>query len=162
MTDQDEADEQLPDNAGVAFPPPLMLLLMFVAGFVLRVVLPLSFLPAQMAWMAGPAIVITAFVFFFWAAVTMRRGGGSIPTGEPTEVILSHGPYRFSRNPIYVSMIALLIGAGIWANGLWCIGFAVVAVFLLSWGVISREEAYLERKFGTEYTAYKSVVRRWL
>ena len=59
-------------------------------------------------------------------------------------------------------MIVLLIGVGIWANSLWFIGFAVIAVFLLSWGVISREEAYLERKFAGDYAAYKSAVRRWL
>ena len=163
MADQDEASKnQLPDHAGVAFHPPLMLISMLVAGFGLRAVLPLSFLPDQMAWMAGATIVVISFAFFFWAAITMRRGGGSIPTGEPTEVILSNGPYRFSRNPIYASMIVLFIGVGIWANSLWFVGFAVVAVFLLSWGVISREEAYLERKFGTTYAAYKSEVRRWL
>lgn len=151
MVNPDEViNDQLPDHAGVAFAPPLMLISMLVVGLGLSVALPLSFLPSQIAWLAGPIIVVLSFVFFFWAVLTMRRGGGSIPTGEPTEVILSNGPYQFSRNPIYVSMITLLIGVGIWANGVWCIGFAVVAVFLLSWGVISREEAYLERKFGTE------------
>ena len=139
-----------------------MLILMLVVGAGLRMVLPLSLLPDQVAWMAGPIIVVMSFAFFFWAVLTMRRGGGSIPTGDPTEVILSNGPYQFSRNPIYASMIALLIGVGVWANSLWFVGFAVVAVFLLSWGVISREEAYLTRKFGEGYTSYKAAVRRWL
>ena len=163
MTDQNEdSNDQLPDHAGVAFHPPVMLILMLVVGFGLRMALPLSFLPGEMVWIAGLTIVVSAFAFFFWAVFTMRQGGGSIPTGKPTDVILSNGPYGFSRNPIYASMIVLLIGVGIWANSLWFIGFAVIAVFLLSWGVISREEAYLERKFTRDYAAYKSAVRRWL
>ena len=162
MADLDEVSDTVPDNAGVAFPPPVMLILMLLTGAGLRMVLPLSLLPDQVAWIAGPIIVFMSFAFFFWAVITMRRGGGSIPTGDPTEVILSNGPYQFSRNPIYASMIALLIGVGAWANSLWFVGFAVVAVFLLSWGVISREEAYLTRKFGEGYTSYKAGVRRWL
>ena len=162
MADQDGTSDTLPDNAGVAFHPPVMLILMLIAGAGLRMALPLSLLPDQVAWIAGPIIVVLSFVFFFWAVLTMRGGGGSIPTGDPTEVILSNGPYQFCRNPIYVSMITLLIGVGVWANRLWFVGFAVVAVFLLSWGVISREEAYLTRKFGEGYTSYKAGVRRWL
>jgi len=59
-------------------------------------------------------------------------------------------------------MIALLLGLGIWVNSLWFVAFAVLSVFLLQCGVISREEAYLERKFGSNYTSYKSQARRWL
>ena len=162
MSDQDTTKDQLPDHAGVVFHPPLMLILMLLVGFGLREALPLSFLTDQIAWTVGPGIVVAAFALFIWAALTMRRGGESIPTGSPTEVILSNGPYGFSRNPIYVSMIALLAGVGIWSNSLWFLGFAVIAVFLLAWGVISREEAYLERKFGEGYAVYKSQVRRWL
>ena len=103
---------------------PVMLILMLVVGFGLRMALPLSFLPGEMVWIAGLTIVVSAFGFFFWAVFTMRQGGGSIPTGKPTDVILSNGPYRFSRNPIYASMIVLVIGVGIWANSLWFIGFA--------------------------------------
>ena len=61
-----------------------------------------------------------------------------------------------------VSMVALLIGVGVRGNTLWLIGLAVLAAYLLWWGVISREEGYLERKFGSDYTSYKSQVRRWL
>ena len=153
---------ELPDHAGVAFPPPVMLISLLIAGFGLRYFIPAVFLPDQIAMAVGPTAVALSLTFFSWAVVTMRRGGGSIPTGEPTDVILSHGPYRFSRNPIYVAMIALLMGTGIWANSLWFVGFAVLAVILLSWGVISREEAYLERKFGDQYSDYKSKVRQWL
>jgi protein-S-isoprenylcysteine O-methyltransferase Ste14 len=72
------------------------------------------------------------------------------------------GPYRLSRNPIYLSMILLQVGVGIWTASLWFFILAAVCVALLTWGVILREERYLTRKFGDEYLSYKSRVRRWI
>ena len=92
----------------------------------------------------------------------MRRGDASIPTNEPTAAIVVRGPFRFSRNPIYLAMLLLQLGVGIWANSLWFFGLASLFVMFLWWGVISREERYLERKFGAEYVSYKAGVRRWL
>ena len=162
----DSSHDAPPDHAGVAFHPPILLVAFLLLGFGLRAIVPLSFAPSfaseQSVTLVGSAIVVMSFAMFFWAIATMRRSGGSIPTGEPTDVIVHAGPYRYSRNPIYVSMVALLLGAGVWGNTLWLIGLAVLAAYLLWWGVISREEGYLERKFGSDYTSYKSQVRRWL
>lgn len=153
---------QGPDHAGVAFHPPIMLGACLLGGFGLRALIPMSFVPRDIPGSVGPVIVVLAFGLFFWAVLTMRRAGASIPTGEPTTIIVRVGPYRYSRNPIYLSMVTLLVGVGTWSNSLWFLILAVVAGLLLSWGVISREEAYLRRKFGSEYESYKSQVRRWL
>ena len=88
-------------------------------------------------------------------------GGASIPTGQPTDYIIAGGPYRFSRNPIYLGMVLLQIRVGDWSNSLGFIGLVALSVVLLNWGVISREERYLARKFGQPYLAYKERVRRW-
>lgn len=161
MVDHDEGPS-LPDNAGVAFHPPVMLLVMILVGFALEQLWPLTIGVGQWSWLIGPIVAASAIVVFIWAVLTMQRGGGSIPTGEPTEAILSSGPYRFSRNPIYLSMVMLLIGIGFWAASFWFLLLAVIAVLLFNWCVISREEIYLERKFDEEYLSYKSRVRRWL
>ena len=158
----DSSRDVPPDHAGVAFHPPILLVVFLLLGFALRAIAPFSFAPEQSVAVIGPIIVVVSFAMFFWAVATMRRSGGSIPTSEPTDLIVHGGPYRYSRNPIYVSMITLLIGVGVWANTLWLIGLAVLAAYLLWWGVISREEGYLEGKFGSDYTSYKSRVRRWL
>ncbi len=92
----------------------------------------------------------------------MRSVGASIPTSKSTDVIVVRGPYRFSRNPIYLAMVFLQLGIGVWANSLWFFVLAVICVPLFAWGVISREERYLERKFGDGYLTYKARVRRWL
>ena len=151
-----------PDHAGVAFHPPLLLLLAIVIGFFARWVLPLSVLPSALARAVGPVLTVASFGLFLWAVYTLRSGGASIPTNKPTDVIVARGPYRFSRNPIYLGMVLLQLGLGVWANSLWFFVLAVISALLLTWGVISREERYLERKFGDGYIAYMARVRRWL
>ena len=163
MASPDEIkNDNLPDHANVAIFPPLLFGLSLVAGFGLRATFPLPFLLDRLAWIGGPFIVGVALIFAGWAVRTMRAGGASIPTGEPTDVIVQDGPYRYSRNPIYLAMVMSLVGIGVWANSLWFVGLAIVSGALLSWGAISREEAYLQRKFGDRYSAYKASVRRWM
>jgi protein-S-isoprenylcysteine O-methyltransferase Ste14 len=110
----------------------------------------------------GIPIVVLAFALFGWATVTLRRGGASIPTHTATDRIIERGPFRFSRNPIYLSMIMLLVGIGCWANTIWFLTWAALAAILLTIYVIKREERYLEGKFGDTYLSYKHRVRRWL
>lgn len=157
----DAAPGGAPDHADVAFHPPFLLLACLAAGFGLRWVLPAGYLPAGLADVAGPVLVAAALALFAWAVVTMRSGGASVPTNLPTACMVVTGPYRWSRNPIYLAMVGLVAGTGIWANSLWFLGLAAVMVVLLNRGVIVREEAYLTRKFGDAYLHYRSSVRRW-
>ena len=158
-------DTQTPrtaDHAHVAFHPPFLLLGAIAAGFTLRALQPAAFLPAAWQNVAGPIVVGAALALFAWAIMTMRRGAASIPTHTPTDALVFGGPYAFSRNPIYLSMITLMLGLALWADSLWFVGLSALMVVLLSWGVISREERYLEQKFGEPYRNYRSRVRRWL
>ncbi len=150
------------DHAGVAFHPPILLAVSIALAFAARWALPLGFLPTLLSATTGPLIVAASFAVFFGSARAMRKGGGSLPTSEPTDTIVRSGPYRFSRNPIYLSMLALQAGLGIWVNSGWFFICALVSFVLLTWGVVSREEHYLERKFGAEYLKYKARTRRWL
>ena len=75
--------------------------------------------------------------------------------------IITNGPYRFSRNPIYLSFTLLQLGLGMWANSAWLVGMLIPTLVLMSYGVIAREERYMARKFGDEYLQYKRAVRRW-
>lgn len=163
MASSDESkNDTLPDHANVAIFPPLLFGLSLVAGFGLRAIFPSPFLSDRLASIGGPFIVGVSLILAAWAVRTMHAGGASIPTGDPTDVIVRDGPYRFSRNPIYLAMVLSLAGIGVWANSLWFVGLAIVTAVLLSWGAITCEEAYLQRKFGDRYLAYKNSVRRWL
>jgi protein-S-isoprenylcysteine O-methyltransferase Ste14 len=75
---------------------------------------------------------------------------------------VQRGPYRFSRNPLYLSMILLCVAVAALGNTAWIMLALIPALVVLQRGVIDREEAYLDRKFGAEYRAYRARVRRWI
>ena len=108
-----------------------------------------------MVFAAGLALAI-------WAIVTFRRAGTRVETTEPTMAIVTHGPYRFTRNPIYLGMFLGQTGLAIGFDNLWILAMLIPFYLVLRYGVVAREEAYLERKFGDVYADYKSRVRRWL
>jgi protein-S-isoprenylcysteine O-methyltransferase Ste14 len=85
-----------------------------------------------------------------------------VPARKPTTVVVSTGPYRFSRNPIYLAFSLFQLGIAIWANSLWLVATLVGAVALIRYVIIPKEEQYLERRFGAEYLDYRGSVRRWL
>lgn len=150
------------DTPGVIAPPPLVYLCSILAGWVLQYLWPLEVLPARMGTALGGPVILVAVVFFVLCIRELRAAGTSIQTRRPTTVIIRTGPYRFSRNPIYLSLTLFQIGVGIWVNSVWILGMVVPTLVLMSYGVIGREERYLGRKFGEEYLQYKSLVRRWL
>ena len=151
------------DTAQVIVRPPFAWGLAVIAGFALDWLLPLPFLPAGLAagWIGGLVFVL-ALALFAWAIVTMTSAGSSVPTNLPTATIVESGPYRFTRNPIYLGMFLGLIGLAIAFDTLWLLVMLVPFALVIRYGVVAREEAYLERKFGDVYRDYRSRVRRWL
>jgi protein-S-isoprenylcysteine O-methyltransferase Ste14 len=102
------------------------------------------------------------FALACWAIVTMRSAGTRIEIHKPTTTIVANGPYRFTRNPIYLGMLLGQTGFAIGFDTLWLLATLVPFYLVLRHGVIAREEAYLESKFGAVYLGYRSRVRRWL
>jgi protein-S-isoprenylcysteine O-methyltransferase Ste14 len=151
------------DNANAVVRPPIAWALAFAAGLGLDWLYPLPFVPASVpgGWIGG-AVFAAAFALAIWAIVTIRKAGTAVETVKPTTTIVASGPFRFTRNPIYLGMILGQIGLAIAFNSLWILVALVPFFFLLRYGVVAREEAYLERKFGDVYLGYKSRVRRWL
>jgi len=151
------------DTARVIVRPPLAWGFAVIAGLALDWLAPLRFLPAGLAvrWL-GAIVFGVALTLFAWAIVTMTRAGSNVPTNRPTTTIVDNGPYRFTRNPIYLGMFLALIGLAIGFDTLWLLMMLVLFWLLIRYGVVAREEAYLERKFGDVYRGYRSRVRRWL
>ena len=162
MNERKTDGSQPADRAAVAFHPPLLLLICIVGGFIEQTIIPAPWVPDALAAQLGIPVVFVALALFGWAVTTMRRGGASIPTHTATDAIVAKGPFRLSRNPIYLSMMLLLVGIGLWANSIWFLTWAVLAIVLLTFYVIKPEERYLEEKFGEKYLAYRRGVRRWL
>ena len=107
-------------------------------------------------------VFVLALALFAWAIVTITNAGSNVPTNRPTTTVVESGPYYFTRNPIYLSMFLGLIGLAIAFDNLWLLLMLAPFALVIRYGVVAREEAYLERKFGDVYRRCRSHVRRWL
>jgi len=150
------SDEQ--DKAGVVAPPPLIYLVPLVFGLLLNRRFPINFLPRSLAWplLSGGVLLIG------WFEWTMRHADTPANPYKPVSRVVTEGPFRYTRNPAYLSMTMIYTGIACLANALWAILLLPVALLVIQRGVIEREERYLERKFGEEYRRYKARVRRWI
>jgi protein-S-isoprenylcysteine O-methyltransferase Ste14 len=154
---------ELTDSANTVIRPPIAWALAFVVGLGADWLYPLRFIPASIAGPGlGSAVFAIGFVLAIWAIVTIRKAGTRVETYKPTISIVANGPYRFTRNPIYIGMLLGHVGLAVGFDRLWILATLVPFYLVIRYGVIAREEAYLERKFGEVYLSYKSRVRRWL
>jgi protein-S-isoprenylcysteine O-methyltransferase Ste14 len=151
------------DTSHVIIRPPIAWALAVLAGLALQWLMPLPFMPAAVpaGWIGG-AVFAIAFALAVWAIATITRAGSNVPTNMPTTAIVEAGPYRFTRNPIYTGMFFGLVGLAMAFDSLWLLMALVPFALVIRYGVVAREEAYLERKFGDVYRRYRSRVRRWL
>jgi protein-S-isoprenylcysteine O-methyltransferase Ste14 len=148
-------------NVGIARPP-WVYLGAIALGLAIDFLWPIALLPQGVSPHFGALVVLLAVGLFVCAVRMFRAAGTPVPGHQPTTAIVRAGPYRFSRNPIYVAFTLLQLGIAIWANSAWLLATLVVAALLMHCVVIRREEEYLERKFGVQYLEYKATVRRWL
>ena len=148
-------------NLGVARPP-LVYLGSIALGVIFHLVRPVSLLPRSVSPRLGGPAVLLAIGLFLFAVRTFRAAGTPVPGNRPTTTIVRTGPYRFSRNPIYLAFSLLQLGIALWVNSLWLVLTLLAAVDVMSLVVIPREERYLEARFPSEYSLYKASVRRWL
>jgi protein-S-isoprenylcysteine O-methyltransferase Ste14 len=154
------------DAAEVRFFPPGIPLLAVLVGVTLNRVWPIDLgpvLPTPDRYWLGGVIVIGAFLGLgLWSVTIFRRGGQSENPWKPTPHIEQRGPFRFTRNPMYLQMVLVCIGLAVILMNWWVLALTPVVGWLLQRLAILPEEAYLERKFGEAYLAYKRRVRRWL
>jgi protein-S-isoprenylcysteine O-methyltransferase Ste14 len=122
---------------------------------------PLRWLPARAGPWAGGALVVSALALFLASTRRFRAAGTPVPGNLPATAIVRSGPYRFSRNPIYLSFSLVVLGVACWRNSAWLLATDAAATSLMHFVVVPREERYLERRFGAEYLALKAAVRRW-
>jgi len=157
-------DPSSQDTAGVRFPPPLIYAGGFVVGYAVH-----QFVPAHLrAELSAPQRVaawclVAAAVLLAGSALFLFRRAGTTPNPtKRTTALVLHGPYRFTRNPIYLGFAALYLGLALLVNSLWPLLLLPAVIALVQTHVIAREEAYLEARFGEEYRTYKARVRRWI
>jgi len=151
------------DTANVIVRPPIAWAVAVLAGLALQWVVSLPFMPGSVpAGWAGGMVFVLALALFAWAIATITKAGSNVPTSMPSTTIVETGPYRFTRNPIYLGMFLGLVGLAVAFDSLWLLAMLVPFTLIIRYGVVAREEAYLERKFGDAYRQYRARVRRWL
>jgi protein-S-isoprenylcysteine O-methyltransferase Ste14 len=142
--------------------PPFVYLGAIALGLLLHFARPVLLVSRAVSGPLGGTVVLVAVALFLWAMRTFRTAGTPVPGNRPTTTIVRTGPYRYSRNPIYLSFSLLQLGVAFWVNSLWLFVTLMPAVALMSFVVIPREEHYLESRFPSDYLPYKASVRRWL
>jgi protein-S-isoprenylcysteine O-methyltransferase Ste14 len=142
--------------------PPLVYLGAIALGLVVHALWPIPLAPPFLATQIGVLLTLVAVSLFVAAVRAFRAAGTPIPGNRPATTIVRTGPYRFSRNPIYLAFSVFQLGIALWVNSLALLVTLLPAVALMSRVVIPREERYLEARFPSEYVPYKAAVRRWL
>ena len=142
--------------------PPVTLGICFLAGLGATLLFPPPRMPAPKSQVFGAALVGSGAVVIAWAVRTMERGGTSPDAALHPTALVTRGPFRFSRNPIYLGFLLIYAGGGLLLNSLWIVLLAAGVVVGLTQAIIVRDEHLLEGRFGDEYRTYRARVRRWL
>jgi protein-S-isoprenylcysteine O-methyltransferase Ste14 len=154
--------EETHTTPGVIAFPPLIYAGPLALGLLLNAVVPVRFLPPSIRWWLGLPLIGSGLVVGAAAIGTLRRAGTNVNPNAPTTALVTNGPFRFSRNPIYLAFTLLYGGITVVANALWAVLPLPIILAVMQRGVIEREERYLDRTFGTAYRQYQARVRRWL
>ncbi len=150
------------DRPGVIAFPPLVWLMGAALSALSHYLFPIPMMSRAVAFRIGVALAIAAPALAIWAARTMRKAGTNVNPGKPALTIVRGGPFRITRNPMYLALCLLQLAVGFLLNGWLALLFVIPLALLLHYGVILREERYLEAKFGEPYLALKRDVRRWI
>lgn len=150
------------DRPGILVPPPAIYIGGLAVGWLLERYWPTKMLPASIGLALGLPLVVAGVLGLLWAAATMWRGGTTVNPYKSAVSLTMDGPFRYSRNPIYVADVLLYGGLALVFDWLWALALLPLVLIAMHFHVIVREERHLERKFGEDYLRYKRNVRRWV
>lgn len=149
-------------TSGIHFPPPFLYAAFFLLGLGLEKIAPAVSLPRGPSLAVASVLLVPGFGLLFWSLLLFFKARTSPLPMLPTTAVVKSGPYRWTRNPMYLAMLLIYTGVALWFDVFWAIIFVPVVIFLVGRLVIRKEERYLEEKFGEEYRQYKAEVGRWL
>ena len=164
---KDPARQQANDSgtAGVIARPPLLVLGARRLGLGADRLRPLAFaVPGgdPVLWTVGGCLILIGVAFMAAGIRSFLQAATPVPTNEPTRALVTTGVHGWTRNPIYLGMFLIYGGIGVAVHSTWVLVFTLPLAILIRYGVVAREEVYLERRFGDAYLDYKRRVRRWL
>ncbi len=160
------ADDKIDrSGAAVRFPPPVAGILTIVGGYVIGLSMPLLAAYELSApgryWLGGGTVFLAGLVLGMWPSLMFRKIGQNVTPWSETPEIIIKGPYKFTRNPMYLMMMLVNLGFAIILSETWILILMPGLALVLYHIAIKHEEIYLEEKFGESYLAYKNTVGRW-
>lgn len=150
------------DNPGVIAFPPLLFGATLVAALVAHWFFPRPVLSNLVARPLGGLLFIGGMLLAGWGRSAMVKAGTNVDPRQPTTAIVTTGPFAHTRNPLYIALTLVYLGIALLVNALWPVALLTPLVVLTHYGIVRREERYLEAKFGDEYRTYCARVIRWL
>ena len=142
--------------------PPFVVLAFLVLAYVLGRFMPLPFAAPPVVRNIGLLFAFAGFLFGIGAFLEFRKRRTTLDPHSSVKQVVTTGIYRFTRNPIYLGFLLMVIGVPLSSGLFWGVALAPFFIIVMNRLVIEREESYLARKFGNAYTSYTSQVRRWL
>lgn len=142
--------------------PPFIFTIAMLIAFSINWFSPVHIVPDNVQLQLGFAVILIGLAPLPWIFFAFTRAKTTLHADHKASALITNGPYRFSRNPIYLSLISICLGIGICADNIWVLPALAAAIWYLFRTVIAVEEQYLEAHFGDEYRAYKQRVRRWI
>jgi len=144
--------------------PPIITLAAIAIGWIAQRIEPLDWIYeiSQLIWQLGVVIVIVALSIAAWAFLTFKSINTTVMPNKAASHLATTGPFRWSRNPIYVADIMVISGIALASGNAWMLITAAVAIFAIEEFAIKREEKHLLAKFGADWTQYSNRVRRWI
>lgn len=150
------------DHPNVRIPPPLIYVAGFLIGLLLEKGFPVAVLPRTPTRIGASVCIALWVILGAWSIGLFRRLRTSLLPIRPTTTLVVSGPYRFTRNPMYLALAFLYVGLALWFLMFWALVLLPAVIAVVQYFVIAREEKYLEEKFGEEYHQYRVRVRRWI
>jgi protein-S-isoprenylcysteine O-methyltransferase Ste14 len=142
--------------------PPMIYLGSLVLGLLLNWLVPSQRLLSISCPVTGWLLAFAGFCIGFWGVRTFIRFGTNVRPDLPVTALVTSGPYRYSRNPLYMACTIIYLGITLSVGSLWLLVTLMPTLALMHWKIVRREEEYLEGRFGDDYRAYKAQVNRWI
>jgi protein-S-isoprenylcysteine O-methyltransferase Ste14 len=156
------APANIKDSPDVIALPPVLYLGTLFLGLLIHIFRPLQVSPTLWIRVAGAVIFVSGVLLARWGRRSMVKAGTNVIPNKPTLAIVTDGPFQYTRNPLYVGATLVYTGLALIFNSFWPFVLLPPLLVVMHWGVVRREESYLESKFGKPYLDYKERVRRWI
>lgn len=154
--------EDTKDSPDIVSCPPLVYLGALGLGLLMDWLFPVQRVSSESCPITGCILAFAGFLIGSWGVRTFHRAGTNVRPDRPVTALVTSGPFRYSRNPLYIALTVIYLGITLAVGSLWPLATLIPALAVVQCKIVRREEQYLESRFGDDYRAYKAQVHRWI